>query len=709
MNFLKSKIDSKDQFVQALAKETHSSLEYFVQQATLKFTEVARTTCVGSALEDAANYDWWVAREWLRIDKKIYKLTDTLRIVNKLNPWAFAHISNDDPKMVAYTPDRAFGTQDRQLRLTCSKLLSKLFPVFSDFYIAALAADHEAEVNGVIEFVTGPEIAAAYAAPGAPHSCMAPKLSFRGVMPSLAYDMPKIKMAVLRSGDKVTARCMVYEDGDDKRYIRNYGDQKLARRLERAGYRLSNWHGVEFKPVRILYQPESVIDTVDPTPIDPEAVANYTLTVPYLDANGGAGSGYGSSLYLLGGRLYAFGSTAEQSAINALATHPVILGALTEQGLPTKLCIFPDSGGRATFTNIPASLLEFTCCISGKKYNSLRDQKYLVWVNGEYGYAAFTEGLQRVHKLAGDDVPAWAGKPLSYWVPEGTPTFVCGGYTYRDTEANRIEKDYRKHDPAFYPEADDEWVWGLKPTHGQYGMLSIDAVYLIDLDEELRLVHKTLIQKKVHVKLHGLKAGYEGYAVAAKVYRTSHGRKVHPKFNDVLRTFDGYELPRNVDSSHYVYYGGEKFYYVKGEEPEVRKVKYEKGVTAAIDLMLDSSSNLPLSVQTLLAHSMYCTQNAILTASVPELERMGRVVRVSDVHKATLDELEVIAKHWLPQSTMDCELLLKRTLLKIAEVKANDYSDPVPASNPVPAPTQACDIELEVTEVQIQPAEVCHV
>lgn len=713
MEFLKSKLDNKDQFVQALARATHRDLDYYIQQATFKYTENARMNCVGAVLEDSNNYDWWVAREWLRMDRKVYTTTDTLQIVNRLNPLAFAHVSRDDPKMVAYTPDRAFGAQDRQLRLTCSKLLSKLFPFFTDFYIAALAADHEAEVNGEIEFVTGTDIAAAYAAPGAPHSCMAPKSAFRGVMPALAYDMPNIKMAVLRSGNKVTARCMVYENGNDKRLIRNYGDQKLQRRLQRAGYAFNSWHGVEFKPVRIALQPDSSVDTVDPTPIDPETVDNYLLTVPYLDANGTGGSGYGSHLYLMGGRLYASGSVAEQTEILKLQKDSRISEPLEEKGLLFKTNILPDSTGRATFTNIPASVLEFTCCLTGKKYNKLRDPQYLVWVNGEFGYSGdydLLQAMSKVHATGADQKPE-GDTSLTYYVTPDTPTFVSGGYTYRDTEANRLHKDWRKLDPTYYPEANAEWIWWLQPTQGIYGIRTEDAVWLVGEDGEMRKTHKSVIQKKVHVKLHGNIDGCEGFAVASKVYRTSHGRKVHPKFNEIVRTFDGYELPRNVDRSFSVYYGKESWSFVKGTSTAARLSQYEQHVTAALDATLDSAVDLSVAVQAVLENSMYCTQNVILTASVPALERMGRVVKVTDVHKATVDELEVIAKHWLPQSTMDCELLFKRLLLKISEVKAHDYNNTVPASDAVATATAVSEAnpELDVTEVQTQPAETCHV
>ena len=712
MDFLKNKLDNKEQFVQALANATHLGFSYYIQQATFKWTENARMSGIGNTVEGWTNYDWWVAREWLRIDRKIYRTTDTLQIVNRLNPLAFAHVSSDDPKMVAYTPDRAFGAQDRQLRLTCSKLLSKLFPVFTDFYIAALAADHEAEVNGVIEFVTGTGIAEAYASPGAPHSCMAPKPVFRGVMPALAYDMPNIKMAVLRSGDKVTARCMVYENGDDKRYIRNYGDQKLARRLERAGYSLGGWTGVEFKPVRILQQPDSDVDAVDPNPIDPEVVDNYLLTVPYLDANGSSGSGYGSHMYLLGGRLYTFGSAAEQVAIQRLVSDSRIIGPLLERGEIFRTSIFPDSNGRARFTNIPASAVEFTCCLTGKKYNKLRDTQCLVWVNGEFGYTGDVElvaSMLRVYATDADQAPAGTS---TYYVMPDTPTFVSSGYTFRDTEANRLSTGWRKLDPAYYPaEESAEWVWGLQPTQGVYGIRRADAVWLVGEDGEMHKVHQSVIQKKVHVKLHGTHNGLDGFAVASKVYRTAHGRKVHPKFNDVARTFDGYELPRNVDRGFSAYYGKEVWYFAKGTTPAVRQAQYEQHVTAALDATLDTASNLAVAVQAVLEKSMYCTQNAILTASMPALERLGRVVRVTDVHKATLDELEVLAKHWLPQSTMDCELLFKRLLLKISEAKAHDYNNTVPASDTVATATAVSEAnpELDVTEVQIQPAETCHV
>ena len=80
----------------------------------------------------ATESTWWWQREAVRLATGVYPPnTDTLReVIETLRIEAYAvHCSNhpDTPEAVCYTPDRAMGTADRQVKLaSLAKLIYKL-------------------------------------------------------------------------------------------------------------------------------------------------------------------------------------------------------------------------------------------------------------------------------------------------------------------------------------------------------------------------------------------------------------------------------------------------------------------------------------------------------------------------------------------------------------------------------------------------------
>ena len=91
--------------------------------------------------------NWWVYREQARILRRVYKVTDTLKKLNSYFP-IFAHISLDDPKMVAFTPDVNCGESDKQVRISIGKLLSKYLPVLSQKTVMhTIGIDHKISLS----------------------------------------------------------------------------------------------------------------------------------------------------------------------------------------------------------------------------------------------------------------------------------------------------------------------------------------------------------------------------------------------------------------------------------------------------------------------------------------------------------------------------------------------------------------------------------
>jgi hypothetical protein len=173
----------------------------------------------------------------------------------------FLHTSKDDPSMVAYAPSLEYLAKDRFIRSKPGKFLSKFFGnVLTSEQIKKAAEAHEfsaklAKGEGPVQFVenTDPDgWEQVYEHGVGFSSCMVydhpserylDKLLHGENHPVRAYAHKDntLRLAYLGTRDHVVARCIVVEpngpDGDDKRYVRTYGDDRLKTILEKLGYR----------------------------------------------------------------------------------------------------------------------------------------------------------------------------------------------------------------------------------------------------------------------------------------------------------------------------------------------------------------------------------------------------------------------------------------------------------------------------------------
>jgi hypothetical protein len=468
---------------------------------------------------------WWLRREYLRMQYEVYPpATALLKWLNMENYQLAVHVSKDDPKMIAYTPDRQSGESDRQVRTTIGKLLTKLYPVYPDTAIAALTKEHFAELcDEFIELTDIKDILAVYASGEGGGACMSkPDEAYPYGRPVAAYEAPHISMAVLKDDNgRVTARTMLYcPTPEDKRYIRVFGDQLLARRLEKRGYKTGSWTGAEFK----LIQP----------------MADHVL-MPYLDSNGARGGETGSSVAIFDGKLRSIDMKTRKALLSLGAKY---VATCTHQT------------GAIQLKAVDSSLLEVRCAWTGKMFNTLTHEFTEVWVDGAFYKAsletateAYAEGLLRLA------YPQATGA-LAY-VPAEVETYIHDRSMFVESEENREEHGYTKLALAHYPEK-QEWVQAhiygrlreIYKATAEGTILSEDAVELAEPSRR-KYVHRDTITKG-WVRVHSRKTGVLCYAPPdIRVVKTLSGRKVVVGYHDVVKLFDGgYEFSRNVQSVH---------------------------------------------------------------------------------------------------------------------------------------------------------------
>lgn len=474
---------------------------------------------------------WWLKREWLRIEQKIYpEPTEAVDALNKLTPQYALHISKLDPEYVAYTPDKVFGESDRQLKTSLGKFVAKYYPHLKDEVVQGLVADHLGELNCEFEILTGEAITEVYLNGGGTKACMSKsEESFYGLdghHPTEAYHAPNISMAVLRGKDgQVTARCMLYTPSDtDKRFIRVYGDLKLRKKLVRAGYVPGSWVGAVFNTVLL---PTTTLDKV-------------RVALPYLDANGSTGSPDFSTVAYIEGKLVCVDAQIA-SKVRDISGYIGTACATNTSGY-YELSV-TDSEGFVT-----------ECAVTGVKINLLENQR---------AYDYLLDGkLLKVCKEVYD-----SGFEVSYYtarsnrrvtVPQGTSVFIhIDGNNYVDTDEQRHYLSYRKLSPKYYPN-DQEWVYclrGIVPQGyiqaGEDLVRESDAVTAITLKEGRAKKHYAHQEEvgKGWVKVHSMKRGEPVWAAPdVQVVKTLGGRKVVPTVHAVSKTYSGvWEFDRNVE------------------------------------------------------------------------------------------------------------------------------------------------------------------
>lgn len=299
---------------------------------------------------------WWTVREEWRFQRSLYASTLLTATINRLGLY-FAHISTEDKTMVAYTPDAQSGEADRQVRLAPGRLLAKVAPFLAEEYRTWLVNQHIAEVSDEVHFLDGEDIVKWYISTTASGdeqtssglaSCMTGKTDYKeSEYPALVYNTPGVRLAVVKAGDKISGRCLVYEnpnDPEDKRYIRGYGAPFLVTRLKNRGYKAGGWVGVKFNTVKSSRG---------------RSTDNYTTVVtPYLDANGGMCSANGSTVAIVDGVL--------TGVVDLSGARIPRTGGYLER---CTHFVVPSTGGYTTLHHLNSE--DFAVEFNGKTYNKL--------------------------------------------------------------------------------------------------------------------------------------------------------------------------------------------------------------------------------------------------------------------------------------------------------------------------------------------------
>jgi hypothetical protein len=522
---LKNKILSEDEWTALLVKHRAS---------------VLAPGLAGVGTKGPVSSPWWVRREYARIREGVYPTSVVTERINGHYPHLAVHASTEDSRMVAYTPDSAFGVSDRQLRTSLGKLLRKLYPYEQDHDLEAVVTEHNADISNEIEFVTGDDIIAAYDNGCA--SCMTDKSSRQRGNPLQAYNAPHIRLAVLRDGSgKVKARCLVYEPSpDDLRFIRVYGDQTLKKRLIRRGYKPGTWHGAKFNTI---------------------SIGDDKYLMPYLDGSDDRGGISKSCVALLDGVITGIPGDIHHRLIEK---HPA-----------WSTCSTNTSGFITLVAPDYASFVERDI-LTGEEVNSLYHNMRSVFVNGEVGLSASVPDDWVVCKVGA------FGRAL---VSPDTPMFRGYNENVLDTEANRRDYGWDKLDATLYPEEQD-WRKGVTLTQSGQRIKEQDAVRIVYNKSDIRIEHKSHVTKK-HTLLHK-DGGSPIYAETKDDFvRTTTGRKVSLFVHEAVRLWSGeVRFKRGLRDT---YLSGRDVWYEKGSPPTVEsEIRYHEtlGVEGAIRAVL---------------------------------------------------------------------------------------------------------------------------
>lgn len=537
---------------------------------------------------------WWLRREYLRIELGVYpETTDVLTKLNKHNVHHAFHVSKEDPSLVAFTLDRTNGEQDRQLRTTLGRAIAKIWPTWPDSYVQELSAQHAAEVNCEVEFITGEAITGAYlstAGTGAA-ACMSREVSEYGGKhhPTVAYHAPNIAMAVLRNkAGSITERCMVFTPTEkDKRYIRCYpSNGVLVKRLKRKGYVSGGWNGAVFNKV--------------PGPEVGEGLVSFCM--PYLDCNGTTGGPEGSSLAYMGGELIGVSGDMYRK-LRVLDNRLTVCSTNT--------------AGWITLLPVESQNLEGTCDLTGKVYHTLIAEvsNYFDPITRTVK-VALEEALLAVQTAENSpwrEVIVMVDDDLTQrWLMDttGMKLFTEGGMPqYEDTKEMRIKRGYQKLDPVLYPETSG-WYKTYElvvDAKGRY-IKKEDAISVVYEQPDgagviVGAIHAATTDVKKLIKLHPRHDGDKLYVLEGHeglVRRTATGKKVVPVIHSVIKLWDDtWDFTRNAKEWYFI---NQKFHLSKADYRE----------------LLSSSAGLPA----LRMHAAY----AVLKKEVGNGLRMERSV-----------------------------------------------------------------------------------
>jgi hypothetical protein len=178
-------------------------------------------------------------------------------------PHHYAHLSTGNPGLIAYTPDDAFGIDDRQLRVKPGKYLTQfLSHVYTPEQIVELSDAVKASSAAVHYATTPQECVNVYQAYHGPDSCMAGAGKWTDAThPAQVYGGGDTAVAYLghiggeRANHTITARAVIRTD--IKRFYRTYGSAAgvLETLLLAAGYERTD-RSLEGARLRAVVHPE---------------------------------------------------------------------------------------------------------------------------------------------------------------------------------------------------------------------------------------------------------------------------------------------------------------------------------------------------------------------------------------------------------------------------------------------------------------------
>lgn len=508
---LREKITSKDQLITVLAeiRNTLNSAAHYRAYAE---------SYANSFSLNHENVDWWAVREFARLQYGIYELTDALRKVRQFTYNLHAHVSLEDPKMIAYTPDKQSGEADRQIRIAPGRFFSRFLPIMTENFIRQLTEEHIAELSDEVEFVEGEQIVDEYINfPAGVGACMTKECFSKANHPAWVYVTEKVKLALVRdSGGKVISRSLVYEPSeDDKRYIRaSYGSPVLEKRLKRKGYKAGTFVGAKLN-LKTCDEPD-------------EGTGKVTFLLPYIDGNGQAGSERWSYVAILDGELQVI-------SLDMLNKLRALDPAYVASGINTS--------GKAKVRPVDTASFQTSCVITGKPINLLtadNDAVVKVLVKPDIVEHALSA------ELYSTDITNWRRMWLEdkYIYVHPDQLLVVENTTYPNHRGALMANGLSKLDEVFYPEMQG-WHRGLEVvfTSDNRAVLSKDAARIVRKDAvgglEVVTMHKSELPEKA-VKVHSPRIGAQNYVAAdVPVQKTISGRKVHEMVNNIAKLITG--------------------------------------------------------------------------------------------------------------------------------------------------------------------------
>ncbi len=479
---------------------------------------------------------WWLVREWLRSEHKVYPEPSEVLKLLRLNPLLsqyVPHVSTDDPLMIAFTASVADGQADKQTRTTLGKFLRKYAFMLTDAYIQQLDAEHRADMLAEIELLPPSQFQWAYM--NGPTSCMSHKPDYwhmpDHVHPLDAYDAPGFHLAIIRKSkaeEGISARCVVWinpDNPEDKRAIRVYGDAALKRRLLKNGYKFIPFTGAKIRTVPVKKGSK------------PDAAGTIACAVPYLDGVDGTGTDGYQLIRRADGYLHII-SNVDAGMLTALAGGHVLSGRVQ---------------GKIDMSLYPEDKLAYRCGMTGEIRDSLQDEPAKFYTPDPGVMQVSSAWLHTQDQEAITNIKVFEGGSFqSCWVFSSvTPMFKDHGVWFLDRTEERRQRNFYRLDAALYPDRQDEWlalidvVLGSKideagevTSYHDVVLHRADMLRVATRERGVITIHKDTLPKSA-VRVADIDGDKCYAAPGASYVVTDSGRKVLPGLHEVVRLHNG--------------------------------------------------------------------------------------------------------------------------------------------------------------------------